>query len=450
MDFVHRKFPVKTGLLGPYVEKRRQDAEQDEFNTQQFPSISDISMEDNRMSNPNKIYEQKIITHESLAKNLRFMNFLGSGTFGLVFRCSYEDQEFVGKIPVRMYKEGALVFLKDGRLAKNMDGTIPTEAILKTSIHVNAKQILSTIVRKYYDDFKEEYMFARMALEPRSSHNEIIGEAMTPKNWREFYLIQQERFEMKRHPGFRHIHQIVHYDREFPIILSEKCDGSLGTVMSMPNYRDLIGGIRFEHLMQDIHSAITYLRDIAKIYHLDIKPDNILFQAPVGRDRIRWILSDFGFCMKMTNIEDVLKESHGSPWFNRCIYSLKKTETHTHASLVSSLGFLYTCIYILILLDFGKDLTRLYDLPKRQDYFIQYVNTIKRDPRYSKQFQRLVNESKYWKPILLLLDVIDESQAKIHDITAEKDEIEKETIEDIQDIIKNVDAQIQDFIFQLE
>jgi len=148
MDFVHRKFPVKTGLLGPYVEKRRQDAEQDEFNTQQFPSISDISMEDNRMSNPNKIYEQKSITHESLAKNLRFMNFLGSGTFGLVFRCSYEDQEFVGKIPVRMYKEGALVFLKDGRLAKNMDGTIPTEAILKTSIHVNAKQILSTTVRK--------------------------------------------------------------------------------------------------------------------------------------------------------------------------------------------------------------------------------------------------------------------------------------------------------------
>lgn len=82
----------------------------------------------------------------------------------------------------------------------------------------------------------------------------------------------------------------------------EFCQGTAGDLIEKE------GGFndrRFEHLLQDISNALKYLYQ-QKIFHGDIKPENILYTAK------KFLLSDFGLAQKYRSYDAKLTKQCGT------------------------------------------------------------------------------------------------------------------------------------------
>ena len=184
--------------------------------------------------------------------DVRLGNLLGSGFYGTAYRCTVLSVPLVVKVPrvVDAYE------------------TLPPSAPISERVR---------------SDFAEELRNAERLLEPASYKGATF---LSVNRARALYAEMQR---MQAHPGYRHIHRLVHGEADpYPMLFSEPCDGTLWELRrssSAPYWRT--DTPEWRELARQLLSAFDYTRTRG-LYHVDIKPDNIFF---IGD---RYMLADFG------------------------------------------------------------------------------------------------------------------------------------------------------------
>ena len=236
------------------------------------------------------LYQEALVASDFYNKAVRIIEMLGKGGFGTAFRCEFRGVEYVIKLPNHMLMGGYIDFDKAGFL---VDGSID-RGIAKN------KGVMER-------NFNIECEFNEMALDSythRKHRNHVAGDRLIGANYNTYVSIKRELDRMKLHKGFEHIHKIFMFVSGVPAIFSEPCSGSLQGLIDADSGIFLGGyatklSYQWLELAKQIGHAIEYLKDIAQIVHLDIKPGNILYNESKdenGKTAFTWKLSDFGLC----------------------------------------------------------------------------------------------------------------------------------------------------------
>ena len=155
--------------------------------------------------------------------------------------------------------------------------------------------------KRSFDDFNREYVIGEYVQDPPSlrkldeyRHRVHGGMQITqPVDGKTKEIIEQEKAEMQRHPGFQHLLQLFHFIPEIPCIIAEECDGD-----SFQLFRNN-GKLSEEYTSQIYITHVTlgmlYLYQVCAIANTDLKFENVLFKNGAG-GRYRFIVSDYGGC----------------------------------------------------------------------------------------------------------------------------------------------------------
>ena len=130
-------------------------------------------------------------------------------------------------------------------------------------------------------------------------------------------LMQDQLHKLKLHPGRKHIHQILHFDKDIPAILSERCNGTLHTLRtSRPGLFECIPDLSptWKKVGHELASAIQYIESRGMV-HIDIKPGNVFFVwDPANKTQPIVKLGDFGLChIKRGAVTYIKAEYHNLP-----------------------------------------------------------------------------------------------------------------------------------------
>jgi hypothetical protein len=129
--------------------------------------------------------------------------------------------------------------------------------------------------------------------------------------------ISADQHRMRAHPGFHHMHRVQHLDRALPAIISEKADGDLFSLRGLA-LRTECQWLSYSNSSIDqgkppalwvricaqLASAFAYIQTHTTMAHVDLKPENVLYQwasssrAPTREEpvELRCMLSDYGIC----------------------------------------------------------------------------------------------------------------------------------------------------------
>lgn len=243
---------------------------------------------------------EKPFTKDQLIENLHIHDFLGKGSFGSAFQATlsdeYDSETCVVKLPNEFLRV-KLIRIEDSKI-KMHD---PTRDPIINDVYTRGQQ-----------DFYQEYENAMSILRPH-----VMGSGLFDKrhNMRElhkgdFNALRHEALTIQRHRGYKNIHKVIHCDLDICCIISEYCDGTLDDVLEEnasfsrdsqlgSRYPDSSTNLSVRHpntkkLIIDIGHAVQYLRDVAEMSHMDIKPNNIFYKRVQGS--ILWKIADFGVC----------------------------------------------------------------------------------------------------------------------------------------------------------
>jgi serine/threonine protein kinase len=242
------------------------------------------------------LVQVRLHASDFLNKSVRFISQeIGKGSFGTALRCIFRGKEYVVKIPNTLWESDTLYPDGEGFLAfQNPYG------------HFDAYR------SEALPGFVRECTFNEGAVDSithRNKRENVAGVPLPSLNSSEYLDIMREMNLMKSHEGYDHIHKILGFVAELPILFSERCDGSLSSLLVGGSDRhlfDVVGGRlspQWIKLAKQIGSAIEYLDIFASIAHMDIKPANILYIESSGANGLpefNWKLSDFGICVNKT------------------------------------------------------------------------------------------------------------------------------------------------------
>jgi serine/threonine protein kinase len=176
---------------------------------------------------------------------------LGRGAYGVAYRCNVRDQNLVVKVPLEV--------------APRRGVELPEDADVDRGVRL---------------DFDAEFRNAERLLEPASFSR------ATALSAQEARAILDEMDTMRAHPGYAHMHRIVHYERApYPMLFSEPCAGTLWERLQSTDWST--DSPEWRELACQLLSAFDYTRTRG-LFHVDIKPDNVFY---IGQ---RYMLADFG------------------------------------------------------------------------------------------------------------------------------------------------------------
>ena len=251
-----------------------------------------------------KMVYQKEVTVDVVEQNLTINKKLGNGSFGTAYLAHWksDNRKLVAKFSNRLLDAKVIAIDKQGHITYQ-------------------RKSWSRSISEGINDMKQEYQNAVRILAPYY-YNEL-AEGNHDSNFKlsevsreHFSAIQEEARRLRVHPGYAHLHKIVHFISELACIFSEFCDGSLHDLIQdrKLQIRDLAS------LQSDVTNAVDYLLNIAKVAHMDIKPENVLYQmndrSPSPSSRIVWKLADFGLCQSLQpSAQNKPRYTMGSPLF---------------------------------------------------------------------------------------------------------------------------------------
>lgn len=271
-------------------------------------------------------YSQRQITKDDLLRGVQLKQFLGKGSYGATFLCTFQGYEFVIKIPVFLIKDNLIrldslvdqplknvveSMISHGFYSKYTPGRLHAMfddvSVFKNRLHeavynfqiecLNAEAILEPPIYRYR---LEMPVIAGEKKEDTGFKH--TGEAMVKIKRERLLELNREMNAIHAHPGHAHLHPILHMDFEIPCILSTPAHGTLEQlVREFVNNSDPI--ISFEstispfwiEIAKQIGSTLDYMQRYCAKVHADIKPDNILFKDN-GNNSYHFWLCDFGLC----------------------------------------------------------------------------------------------------------------------------------------------------------
>ena len=254
--------------------------------------------------------EQKEVLSEDLRERLFFKQQLGHGSFGTAYRAHLKDEighfgrDLVVKIPNIYFQTRMVSFVYP-------DFSLPSlmEWNYVPRLHYGA-------LKEGRGNLKEEYENALLILAPYYHTNDPVRNKLDRHynlkrmSGSEFNELKREALAIRSHPGYVHIHKIIHFDSEIGFIFSEQCDGDLHSinwaVASKGSHELIFPGMNTEQfndkVLMDMTNAVDYLLNVVHVAQLDFKPGNILYKVTKSFNsahviKIDFVVSDFGICV---------------------------------------------------------------------------------------------------------------------------------------------------------
>lgn len=242
-------------------------------------------------------------------------NIIGSGGYGCIFKCEYDGKRLVAKLPKILLNPHIILISESGRVSCSTD--------LDESKLFMREMAVSSWSREFRN---AERILDSPEIKDRN-HGEAAGYAADSMSYNDMMILQVAAVTMKRHPGYAHLHKLVHYIPEIPCILSEYCDGSVHDLMcSNPDFfeinvaeTNIVVCDIWRDIAYQVGQAMLFLRDRCKIAHGDIKPANIFYNNRVHPSHIggryHFCLGDYGICAVSSRLTNKKSQS-GTRWFN--------------------------------------------------------------------------------------------------------------------------------------
>ena len=157
-----------------------------------------------------------------------------------------------------------------------------------------------------------------MEKSPEKVARRLVGMPLRGVSRGEHARLLAELARYRAHPGFAHLHRIVHFDPRIPAIVSTLAAGSLLRLRALvPEYlalaspaaasaglpgplvrRDGGGGLDCSRtwcrIARQVGSALAFIEERTTVAHIDLKPDNILFRGAPHAPHC--LLGDYGIC----------------------------------------------------------------------------------------------------------------------------------------------------------
>lgn len=277
------------------------------------------------------VFNQREISKDALVQGVSLHNFLGKGSYGAAYKCTFDGNDYVIKLPVwfiTRFFQGQVSSL-EGEPLSNIMAKISKQLTENGPERLRASEgLLSfsdqlTPLQECVFAFQLEGLNAEAILEPpiylyrneMDSENDVsfnphfdhVGKRLHTISGSRLDKLMKDMNAIRQHRGHAHLHPILHMDFEIPCILSTAADGCLiqlrehllNTFDESIFFRDNLSPLWLQ-TAQQMGSALQYMQSHCTIYHADIKPDNIFYKQ-------RWIndkkyfhlwLGDFGLCCK--------------------------------------------------------------------------------------------------------------------------------------------------------
>ena len=94
----------------------------------------------------------------------------------------------------------------------------------------------------------------------------------------------------RKHPGYRHMHPVVHFDARIPMLVSRRAEGTIGDLRSVLEAQS--PAQTWLSIAWQLSEAMVFLFDAPQLAHVDIRPKNVLYDSREGAPHC-W-LSDYG------------------------------------------------------------------------------------------------------------------------------------------------------------
>ena len=170
----------------------------------------------------------------------------------------------------------------------------------KTNQQYVIKQSKYGLTQKTVDDMTTEAFFAQLLVEgPAAAHFFPAGKPCTNLSAASAQIITSQIHSMQQHPGYFHIHRLVHFDPTWPCILSEPCDGTLSDLRGRISNEFRRSGPPqlWKTFAQQILNGISYMHSMG-IAHQDIKLPNIFYRGN------QCYIADFGLASREAHSRD--------------------------------------------------------------------------------------------------------------------------------------------------
>jgi serine/threonine protein kinase len=122
-----------------------------------------------------------------------------------------------------------------------------------------------------------------------------VGTRLCDLTEEEFREAKAARREWTRLPGYEYLHPVLHFDREIPLLLSLPALGNARALRVSLQAGEPIGA-KWYTVAWQLSQAVRFLMDYPELAHVDIKPDNILYnyKGDDNKEGLHCWLSDYG------------------------------------------------------------------------------------------------------------------------------------------------------------
>jgi serine/threonine protein kinase len=255
------------------------------------------------------------ITAEELKHQLVLTHVLGQGGSGVAFQAHFRGQDVVVKLPIRLLK-GQLPASKKGwtltdvlrpKNEQSSDQFTEAHRVMEIECH-NAECALEPLELQQLRVREHAGLLGADRPVPEQFRNPSSGLHSPPPEWKEISgralrrglpppskltdEVHKALFRWHSHRGYWHMHPVIHYDRDIPLLMSEPALGTIDALRFEVNESTRMPTHWLDVAWQ-LSEAIRFLHDLPRLAHVDIKPSNVLFTLPSPTRCHIW-LSDYG------------------------------------------------------------------------------------------------------------------------------------------------------------
>jgi hypothetical protein len=254
------------------------------------------------------------VDEHALRGELILERLLGSGGSGAAYLAHFRGETVVVKLPVRLLNDSAFSGDVRGRHLKDVlnarasvhDFLRAQDAMAiecRNAQHAldapDMQRIRAATTRLVRREIPEQHRLVYNAhKEVRDDWADIeriasqTGHPMPNLTASEHAAVTAARQRWASLPGYAHLHPVIHYDRDIPLLMSLPAQDTIEALRMCVGPTSAVPETWFDVAWQ-LSEAIEFLRLHPKLAHVDIKPANVLFLAGAGQ-RVHIWLSDYG------------------------------------------------------------------------------------------------------------------------------------------------------------
>ena len=291
--------------------------------------------------------------------NFSIESYIAGGAFGAVFLCTNKDDT---RYAVKLFKKlvKPVVMKKSHSFLLNSMQKQTIQKILQPVYNIQRYEKVYAYGKQC---FKQEFSNAERILEPKyvrilrrnkkknerrdddddnseasdgendsriHTEDAYVGEPLVDLNGNEYFELLYQIHIFQAHPGYAHLHQVLHLDMSIPAIISEPAHGSLLSLSTDPAVN---GALHFRSNATDVpplwlciaHQvamALQFMDEKTPLVHVDLKPDNILYRGDPRRpSHFCCLVSDYGICSHKTFVFMISEDGKGQQLPGTFIYN---------------------------------------------------------------------------------------------------------------------------------